>query len=125
MARRRTDELIPLEERILEAGLELQRREGDFHGFALAKAMSDRRDGKGLTAHGTLYKALARLTDRGLLADQWEDPDIAADEGRPRRRLYQVTGAGQVALARARAAAPAQSRRIGAPVTPTWGSSPA
>lgn len=125
MARRRADELIPLEERILDAGLELQRRDGGFHGFALAKAMSDRADGKGLTAHGTLYKALARLTDRGLLADQWEDPDIAAGEGRPRRRLYRVTGAGQVALAQSRATAPAPSRRIAAPVTPSWGSSTA
>ena len=96
-----------------------------WFGFALAKAMSDRPDGKGLTAHGTLYKALARLTDRGLLADQWEDPEIAADEGRPRRRLYRVTGAGEVALARARAGAPAVGRRIGGPVTPSLGTSPA
>jgi PadR family transcriptional regulator, regulatory protein PadR len=46
-----------------------------------------------------LYKALQRLEEAGLLASQWEDPDIAVAEGRPRRRLYEVTGAGERALA--------------------------
>jgi DNA-binding PadR family transcriptional regulator len=102
MARRRADSLLPIEERILESGLALQRGGGDFHGFALAKAMSGREDGKGLTAHGTLYKALGRLADRGLLDDRWEDADVAAAEGRPRRRLYRVTGAGEAAFRVAR-----------------------
>jgi len=35
----------------------------------------------------------------GLLASVWEDPDVAATEGRPRRRLYSITTEGRVALA--------------------------
>lgn len=122
MARRRPDELIAIEERILAAGLQLQDRDGAFHGFALAKAMSGREDGSGLTAHGTLYKALTRLSERGLLSHWWEDADLAAEVGRPRRRLYRVTGAGEVALSRARAADQGSPAR-GVPPAPVWGSS--
>lgn len=30
--------------------------------------------GRLLTSHGTLYKALGRLADAGLLETEWEDP---------------------------------------------------
>jgi PadR family transcriptional regulator, regulatory protein PadR len=53
------------------------------------------------TAHGTLYKALARLEDAGLLVSRWEDADLAAADGRPRRRLYRITTAGQAAYTEA------------------------
>ena len=35
----------------------------------------------------------------------WEDAQLAADDGRPRRRLYSITDAGLKAAAEARAAA--------------------
>ena len=38
----------------------------------------------------------------GLLTSDWEDAELAAAEGRPRRRLYQVTGSAVEALARHR-----------------------
>ena len=98
MVRRRAGALLPIEERILATGIEFGRAGEEFHGFALAAAMSGGDGGRGLTAHGTLYKALGRLAERGLLSSRWEDADVAADEGRPRRRLYRVTGAGEVAL---------------------------
>ena len=41
----------------------------------------------------------------GLLESRWEDAAIAEAEGRPRRRLYRVTGLGEAALADARRAA--------------------
>lgn len=98
--RRRAGSLMPLEAEILDAALRLKRAGEDrFHGFALAKVMADAERGSTLTAHGTLYKALGRLEKAGLLESDWEDPDAAAEEGRPRRRLYTVTGAGQLALA--------------------------
>ena len=59
-------------------------------GFLLAKEMQDRADARLLTAYGTLYKALARLEKTGFLDSFWEDPQVAADEGRPRRRFYRV-----------------------------------
>jgi hypothetical protein len=98
--RRKPGTLLPLEVDILEAGLELRRAGGArFHGFQLAKAIADHAGPRPLTSHGTLYKALQRLEEAGLLQSQWEDPNIAAADGRPRRRLYAVTGAGQQALA--------------------------
>jgi PadR family transcriptional regulator, regulatory protein PadR len=98
--RRKPGTLLPLEVDILEAGLELRRAGGGrFHGFQLAKAIADHGGPRPLTAHGTLYKALQRLEEAGLLESQWEDPGIAAAEGRPRRRLYEVTGAGERVLA--------------------------
>ena len=97
--RRKPGTLLPLELDILEAGIGLER----FHGFQLAKALVDQSAPRGLTAHGTLYKALQRLEDGGLLSSHWEDPEVAATEGRPRRRLYQVTGLGEQALSASRA----------------------
>jgi PadR family transcriptional regulator, regulatory protein PadR len=42
---------------------------------------------------GTLYPILARLERAGWLSSSWEEIDPAT-EGRPRRRLYRLTGAG-------------------------------
>jgi PadR family transcriptional regulator, regulatory protein PadR len=103
MPRRRQGTLLPLEMRILDSGLRLQTPEEGFHGFLLASALKDTDDASSLTGHGTLYKALGRMAERGLLDAAWEDPSIAEAAGRPRRRLYRVTGDGAVALAAARA----------------------
>jgi DNA-binding PadR family transcriptional regulator len=97
--RRREGELIPLEVAILGAGLTLRGEgEPEFHGFQLAKELRDEDGARGLTAHGTLYKALDRMERAGLLQSRWEDPDTAMDEGRPRRRLYRITAVGQRAF---------------------------
>ena len=98
--RRKSGAVLPIEESILNAGLDLRRHgENEFHGFVVAKRMQEIGDAAALTAHGTLYKALARLAAAGLLESRWEDPDLALAEGRPRRRLYRVTGLGEKTLA--------------------------
>ena len=61
--------------------------------------MRDSHHARRLTAYGTLYKALERLERAGYLESRWEDPHAAAAEGRPRRRFYQVTLAGEGAYA--------------------------
>jgi PadR family transcriptional regulator, regulatory protein PadR len=43
---------------------------------------------------GTLYPLLARLEAAGWFTSQWEDVD-PREAGRPRRRLYKLTGVGQ------------------------------
>lgn len=45
-------------------------------------------------ASGTIYPMLARLERSGWLESKWEEagPD---NEGRPRRRLYHLTGTGE------------------------------
>jgi DNA-binding PadR family transcriptional regulator len=114
--RRKPGTLVPLEVAALEAGLEL--RDGgqeEFHGFLLAKHIEDAEGARRLTAHGTLYRSLARLERAGLLESRWEDPQVAADEGRPLRRLYRVTGDGEAALAKERRrAVDAAAQRRGA-----------
>lgn len=104
--RRRPDTLLPIEAAILTAAVDLARtRSVRFHGFELAKQL--RGDDRSLTAHGTLYKALHRMERAGWLESEWEDADAAVAAGRPRRRLYAITGTGREALARAaRARAP-------------------
>ncbi len=105
--RRKEGVLLPIELDILEAGLELLRAgETEFHGFGIAKRIQDREGARNLTSHGTLYKALGRLADSGMLESRWEDPATAAGEERPRRRLYRVSGAGERAYHKALAEQP-------------------
>src|ERR671914_1501204 len=93
MPRRKPGTLLPLETEILEMALSMLRSgQATFHGFGLAQTMREQSESRSLTAHGTLYKALGRLEELGLLASRWED--AAAAEGRPRRRLYELTGEG-------------------------------
>jgi PadR family transcriptional regulator PadR len=117
--RRKPGAILPLELEILEASLLLRRRgTGEAHGFALAKAVADRAGAKRLTGYGTLYKALDRLERAGYLDSRWEDPQQAADEGRPRRRFYRVTAIGEAAVARsARPAVVTAAVHVGSPVT--------
>ena len=99
MPRRKAGVLIPIELSILEtAASSLSASDGWLHGYALAKRMAAAKDSDRLTAHGTLYKALGRLAESGMLESQWEDADAALAEGRPRRRLYRITGLGQKTL---------------------------
>jgi PadR family transcriptional regulator, regulatory protein PadR len=99
--RRRAGELLPIEQAILAAGIGLAAGgEPCFHGFAMARHIRDASAARQLTAHGTLYKALARLEQAGLLTSSWEDPGLAEAERRPRRRLYQVTPSGEQAALR-------------------------
>jgi PadR family transcriptional regulator, regulatory protein PadR len=93
MPRRKPGTLLPLETEILGVALSLRRLgEGAFHGFGLAQLMREQNGSRALTGHGTLYKALGRLEESGLLTSRWEDAGAA--EGRPRRRLYELTGQG-------------------------------
>lgn len=47
---------------------------------------------------GTAYPALRRLEKAGCLRSRWEDASVAHDEGRPRRRTYELTPLGRDAL---------------------------
>lgn len=97
MPRRKAGTLLPLEVRILETAQKAQSDGTPMYGFALASALSED-GGKALAGHGTLYKALGRLADAGFLETEWEDPDVAEAEGRPRRRLYRISSRGSAAL---------------------------
>ena len=50
---------------------------------------------------GTVYPALRRLEEAGLVASKWEDEKIAQREQRPSRKYYQITQDGKEALSEA------------------------
>lgn len=96
---------MPIEQSICVCALDLRRGDVDeFHGFQIAKHLSEVSDHRLLTAYGTLYRALGRLEKMGLLTSRWEDPHIAARENRPGRRLYTLTAEGERAAAEAQRA---------------------
>ena len=91
---------------MLAASQLLARGQTEFHGYEIARHLAGTAERKLLTAYGTLYRALARLQQMALVESRWEDPQIAADENRPGRRLYTLTRDG---LAAAKTAAAAES----------------
>lgn len=66
------------------------------HGYEIAERC-DR-------APGSVYRALARLLELGLVEQHVEAVGIAEQEGRPARKLYSLTPAGESELAQWRAA---------------------
>lgn len=66
---------------------------GPGHGYAIISALRDRSEGTFDLPEGTVYPALHRLEDAGLLASSWADVN-----GR-RRRIYGLTSQGSEALA--------------------------
>ena len=73
----------------------------ELHGYALIKELRGR-TGRETLRTGTVYAALARLQDEGMVEDAGDRADVAADG---RRRYYRVTKAG-------RDAARAEARRL-------------
>src|ERR1700733_6839028 len=66
---------------------------GPAHGYAIISALRDRSEGMFDLPEGTIYPALHRLEDAGLLLSSWAETD-----GR-RRRVYGMTDRGAAALA--------------------------
>jgi len=75
----------------------------DSHGYGIVKEAESRNPGQGPMETGTLYRALRRLTEAGMVApsDQRPAPDLD-DE---RRRYFSITPFG-------RAVAAAEARRL-------------
>jgi PadR family transcriptional regulator, regulatory protein PadR len=67
-------------------------RDGERYGFELVQALGAV-DGM-VTSQGTIYPLLARLRRQGLVGTSWRESDAG-----PPRRYYQLTAAGQGALA--------------------------
>jgi PadR family transcriptional regulator, regulatory protein PadR len=107
--RRKPGALLPLELEICVCAATL-RSEGitEVHGYELAKRLAEAANRKSLTAYGTLYRALGRLEQMGLVTSRWEDPHQTARENRPVRRLYTLTAAADRAVREAQRAALAE-----------------
>jgi PadR family transcriptional regulator PadR len=70
--------------------------DGPGHGYSLIAALRERTEGLFDLAEGSVYPALHRLHDLGLVASDWQP--VA---GR-RRRVYRLTERGAAALAERR-----------------------
>jgi PadR family transcriptional regulator PadR len=69
------------------------RQIGPAHGYALITGLRERSGGTFDLPEGTVYPALHRLERDGLVTSRW---DTASPR---RRRVYQLTPAGEAALA--------------------------
>jgi transcriptional regulator len=76
--------------------LEVLRR-GELHGYGIAQQIHARSREVLQVGEGSLYPALQRLRERGLVAAAWR----RSETGR-RARFYRLTAAGERALADAR-----------------------
>ena len=74
--------------------------DGEQHGYSVMREVERRSSGAVVLHPGTLYRALARLLESGLIEELDERPDPKHDD--ERRRYYQLTPTG-VAVARAEA----------------------
>jgi len=71
---------------------------GPLHGYAIAARIEQVSNGAIQLNMGTLYPALMRLEQRGLLRAAWGTTDAGA-RGRRKARFYSLTAAGRRELA--------------------------
>ena len=67
--------------------------EGEKHGYAIMRDVADLSGGVVRMGSGTLYTAIKRMLDQGLIEETDERPDPAMDD--QRRRYYRLTALGQ------------------------------
>ena len=66
---------------------------GPAHGYVIIDMLRERSGGIFDLPEGTIYPALHRLEEDGLLSSLW------SENGGRRRRIYQLTSKGRLALA--------------------------
>lgn len=74
--------------------------DGEKHGYAILKEVSQRTNGKVKLSAGTLYGIIKRLDESGMISEIAARPEVGLDD--ERRRYYKLTELGrQVAVAEA------------------------
>ena len=75
--------------------------DSDRHGYSIMQDVSVRTEGKVRLSAGTLYSAIRRMLEQGLIEELRDSPDPASDD--ERRRYYRLSRFGRtVAVAEAR-----------------------
>jgi DNA-binding PadR family transcriptional regulator len=69
----------------------------DRHGYSILQEISERTEGEVRLSPSTLYSAIKRLLEEGLIEELAERPDPAHDD--ERRRYYRLTKMGRRAAA--------------------------
>ena len=86
------DSLLPLSSQVFYILVALA--DGDLHGYAVREAVYEKSNGTVLLGPGTLYGAISRLLENGLI----EETMKRSDSDDPRRRYYRLTKLGRQTL---------------------------
>lgn len=84
------EEMLPLPAAQLHILLALA--DGEKHGYAVMREVESMTDGEVTMGPGTLYGAVKKMVNAGLVEETDERPDPEMDD--ERRRYYRVTGLG-------------------------------
>lgn len=87
------DRLLPLTATTFHILLALEGE--DAHGYRIMKDVTQQSSGKVIIGPGTLYEAIGRLRNQGLVE---ESADLPAPDEDQRRRYYTLTDLGRAAL---------------------------
>ncbi len=89
---------LPLTDAVFHLMLSLA--DGPAHGYGILLEVEERSDGAVRMGTGTLYSAVKRLRDQGLIEDVAApaDPGDSEAGGDPRRRYYGLTALGRAVL---------------------------
>jgi DNA-binding PadR family transcriptional regulator len=85
------ERFLPLTPVVFEIALSLAA--GERHGYEIMQDVERRTEGTIVLHPGTLYRALGRLLDQGLIEELDERPSGGVDD--ERRRYYRLTPAGR------------------------------
>jgi DNA-binding PadR family transcriptional regulator len=88
------EKLLPLTSSVFHILLALS--DGDLHGYGIMQEVAEHTNGQIRLGPGTLYGAIKRLLNGGLIAEADQRPDPALDD--ERRRYYHLTDFGQRVL---------------------------
>jgi len=97
-SREEADLLVPLQPAVFQILVALA--DQDRHGYAIMQDVAARTNGRMKLSPGTLYGAIKRMLESGLIVELEERPD--PDDDDERRRYYRLTRFGrEVAMAEA------------------------
>jgi DNA-binding PadR family transcriptional regulator len=86
-----TQDSLPLQPAVFQILVALA--DQDRHGYAIMQDVAARTDGRMKLSPGTLYGAIKRMLDEGLIVELDERPDPDQDD--ERRRYYRLTRFGR------------------------------
>ena len=85
------DALLPLPTAVFHILIALADR--DRHGYSIMQDVAARTEGKVQLSAGTLYSAIRRMLEQGLIEELAESPDPSSTD--ERRRYYRLTRFGK------------------------------
>ncbi len=120
-AERDPHDLLPLPPAQLHILLALA--DGDKHGYAVMNEVEQMTDGEVSMGPGTLYGAIKRMLNAGLIEESDNRPDPEMDD--ERRRYYRTSGFGARVLTAElsrldQLIRAAQAKQVAAPLRPGW-----